>query len=99
MLAERGRLMLVGTMGGSSVQADLGLLMRKRITIVGTVLRSRPLEEKIAATHLLSRHIAPLVGRGALRPVVDMTMPLERAGEAHARVASNVGMGKVVLTV
>jgi NADPH:quinone reductase-like Zn-dependent oxidoreductase len=63
------------------------------------VLRSRPLEEKIAATQRFARHVVPLLASGALRPVVDRVLPLDRAGEAHAYVASNQGFGKVVLEV
>lgn len=98
-LAERGRLMLVGLLAGARADVDLGLVLRRRLVVRGTVLRSRPLEEKILAGQLLARHIAPLVGDGVLRPIVDRVMPLEDAEAAHRYVADNTGFGKVVLRV
>jgi len=74
------------------------MLLRKRLTIRGTVLRARPLEEKIDAMQRFARHVVPWFERGALRAVVDKTFPLDRASEAHAYMASNEGFGKVVLT-
>jgi NADPH:quinone reductase-like Zn-dependent oxidoreductase len=73
--------------------------MRQRVQITGTVLRARPLEEKIAAVQQLARHVVPLLARGTLRPVVDRVLPLARAAEAHGYMASNDGFGKVVLEV
>lgn len=96
--AERGRLVLVGLMAGTRADLDLALVLRRRLRVFGTVLRARPLEEKIAAGQALSRHLAPLLARGALRPVVDRVLPLDQAAEAHAYVASNESFGKVVLT-
>jgi NADPH:quinone reductase-like Zn-dependent oxidoreductase len=98
-LAARGRVVVVGTMGGATAAVDLSVLMRKRAEVRGTVLRSRPLEEKILAARALERHLVPLFERGALRPVVDRVLPLDRAGEAHALVQSNETFGKVVLQV
>jgi putative PIG3 family NAD(P)H quinone oxidoreductase len=98
-VAPRGRIVLVGLMGGARAELDLGALLRKRASLVGTVLRSRPLEEKIMAAQAFSRHVVPLFERGALRPVVDRVLPLEEAAAAHAYVASNESFGKVVLEV
>jgi len=98
-LAPRGRIMVVGTMGGPSVQLDLALLMTKRAILRGTVLRSRPLEEKILAGRALERHIVPLLAAGALRPIVDSVLPLAEAAEAHRRMQANETFGKVVLEV
>ncbi len=99
VLAERGRLMLVGTMGGSSVQADLGLLMRKRITIVGTVLRSRPLEEKISLAREFAQRVVRSFEDGRLRPVVDRVMGLEDARACHEALEQGHAFGKIVLRV
>jgi NADPH:quinone reductase len=93
----RGRIMLVGAMAGSQAELDLGLVLRRRLSVTGTVLRSRPLEEKIAAVQTFARYVVPLFERGLLRPVVDRVLPLAAAAEAHAYVASNEGFGKVVL--
>lgn len=98
-LAERGRLMLVGLLAGRQTNLDLGRVLTRRLKITGTVLRARPIEEKIAAGQLLARHIAPLVGTGVFTPVVDRVMPLADVAAAHAYVASNEGFGKVVLSV
>jgi putative PIG3 family NAD(P)H quinone oxidoreductase len=97
--APRARIVLVGLMAGARAELDLGQLLRKRLQITGTVLRARPLEEEIAAVQLLDRHLAPLFARGLLRPVVDRALPLARAAEAHAHVASNQTFGKIVLSV
>ncbi|HEY2516768.1 MAG TPA: NAD(P)H-quinone oxidoreductase [Polyangiaceae bacterium] len=98
-VAPRGRIVVVGLLAGNRVDFDLGLLMRKRAVVRGTVLRARPLEEKIEITHVLARHLAPLFATRRLEPVIDKVLPLAKAGEAHAYVASNDGFGKVVLEV
>lgn len=98
-LAPQGRLVLVGTLTGSKVEADLSALMRKRLTVVGTVLRSRPLEEKIALVQAFSRTILPLLASGRLVPVVDRVLPLEEAPAAHAVMERNENFGKIVLTL
>jgi putative PIG3 family NAD(P)H quinone oxidoreductase len=98
-VAPRGRIVLVGLMGGARAELDLRSLLHKRIQLTGTVLRARPLEEKIAAVQQLGRHLVPLFARGALRPIVDRVLPLAEAAAAHAYVASNAGFGKVVLRV
>jgi putative PIG3 family NAD(P)H quinone oxidoreductase len=98
-VAMRGRIVVVGMMAGAACEVDLPLLMHKRAEIRGTVLRARPLEEKIVAAQALERHLVPLFDRGALRPVVDRTLPLARAAEAHALLQSNETFGKIVLEV
>jgi len=97
--APRGRIVLVGLLGGASTKLDLGLLMRKRITLIGTMLRSRPLEEKIGAMQAFARHVVPLLASGSIAPVVERVLPLDRAGEAHAYMAASQGFGKIVLAV
>jgi NADPH:quinone reductase-like Zn-dependent oxidoreductase len=98
-VASRGRIIVVGMVGGGQVPLDLGKLMYKRVELRGTVLRSRPLEEKILAARALARHIVPLLAKGAVRPVVDAVLPLAQAAEAHRRVHANATFGKVVLEV
>ncbi|HXU63975.1 MAG TPA: NAD(P)H-quinone oxidoreductase [Polyangia bacterium] len=98
-VAPRARIMLVGLLAGPRAELDLGRLLQRRVQLTGTVLRARPLEEKIAAVQQMARHLMPLFERGALRPVVDRVFPLAEAGAAHAHVASNGGFGKVVLAV
>ncbi len=96
-MALGGRILLVGLTGGRTADVDLGALLRKRVRIQGTVLRSRPLEERIALHAVLERRIAPRLTTGAYRPVVDAVLPLAEAAEAHRRIASNGTFGKVVL--
>lgn len=97
-LGMGGRHVVVGTVSGSKAELDLGLLLRKRLTLVGTVLRSRPLEEKIAAAGMLERHVLPLLLAGALRPVVDRVLPFDAVQEAHRHMEADDNFGKVVLT-
>jgi len=94
-----GRIVLVGLMAGVRSELDLGLILRKRLRIMGTVLRARPLEEKLAVMRTFEDQVVPLFARGKLRPVIDVVLPLDQAAQAHARMASNVGFGKIVLRV
>jgi NADPH:quinone reductase-like Zn-dependent oxidoreductase len=96
-LAPLGRVVVIGTMGGPKAQVDLGLLLRSRATVVGTVLRPRPLEEKIAATQAFARDVLPLVAASRVKPVVDAVLPAEAAREAHERMERNDSFGKLVL--
>lgn len=98
-LAVRGRLVIVGTLGGSKTEIDLGIVLRKRLTIVGTVLRARPIEERIALTQTFGRTILPLLAAGRLAPDVDRVLPLRDAAEAHALMERNENFGKIVLHV
>lgn len=97
--AQRGRIVLVGTMGGAKVEADLGVLMRKRLTVVGTVLRSRPLEEKIELVQSFARTMLPLIAAGRLQPVVDRVLPLDEAAAGHASMEADENFGKIVLRI
>ncbi len=94
-----GRIALVGLMAGAKTELDLGLVLRKRVRILGTVLRARPLEEKIAAMRAFETQVVPLLARGIVKPVVDCVMPLADVAKAHERMASNAGFGKIVLRV
>lgn len=94
-----GRIVLVGLMAGARSEIDLALVLRKRLRVFGTVLRARPLEEKLAAMRAFEERVVPLFARGKLAPVVDTVLPLDQAAAAHARMASNAGFGKIVLKV
>jgi len=96
-LSSGGRIVVIGTLGGAKATVDLGLLMRSRGAIVGTVLRARPLEEKCAATHAFARDVLPLLAAGRVKPVVDAVLPAARAREAHERMEKNDSFGKIVL--
>jgi putative PIG3 family NAD(P)H quinone oxidoreductase len=98
-LAPCGRLVVVGLLGGRKEPLDLGLVLQKRLTIVGTALRSRPLEEKIAVTRTFEAEVVPLLATGVVRPVVDRVFPIGDVRQAHELLQSNATFGKVVLTV
>jgi NADPH:quinone reductase-like Zn-dependent oxidoreductase len=97
-LALRARLICVGTMAGAKSEIDLGLLLRKRAIIIGTMLRGRSIEEKAEATRLFASSVLPLVSRGAIRPVIDRVYPVDEIRDAHERMESNESFGKIVLT-
>ncbi|WP_026370301.1 NAD(P)H-quinone oxidoreductase [Kallotenue papyrolyticum] len=98
-LAPRGRLVLIGLQSGSRATADLSLIQRKRLQVIGTVLRARPLEEKIAVTQAFARQVVPLLARGVVRPVIDRVFELAEAAEAHRYMERNANVGKIVLHV
>lgn len=98
-LAVGGRIVQVGVMGGGSAQVSIGKLLPRRATIVGTVLRARPLEEKIAVSRRFGREVLPLFADGRLAPVIDSRFELARVAEAHQRMADNANVGKILLDV
>ena len=96
-LKVRGRLVLVGLLGGHGAPLDLNLMLRKRLTIVATTLRARPIEEKLAATRRFAEQVVPWLARDLVRAVVDSVFAFEGFREAQARMESNAVFGKVVL--
>lgn len=96
-LATRGRLVCVGTTAGRKSEIDLGLVLRKRATIIGTVLRARSIEEKAEATRRFAAHVLPLVARGIIRPVIDRVFAAAEIRAAHHYLESNRSCGKIVL--
>ncbi len=98
VLALLGRIVVVGLTAGATAQFNMGVLLRKRITIVGTVLRARALEEKIALAREFSERVVPLFDAGRLRPVVDRVFPFDEIRDAHELMESNKTFGKVVLS-
>ncbi len=96
-LAPGGRVVVIGVMGGPKAEVDLGTQMRLRAAVVGTVLRPRPLEEKVAATQAFARDVLPLVAAGKVKPVMDAALPMAQVREAHARMERNETFGKLVL--
>jgi putative PIG3 family NAD(P)H quinone oxidoreductase len=96
-LATNGRLAVIGLQGGRKAELDLNALMTKRAAITGTSLRSRPHAEKAAIIAAVKEHVWPLVSSGRVRPVVDRTLPLSEAAEAHRYVESGTHIGKVLL--
>jgi NADPH2:quinone reductase len=97
VLALRGRIVVVGLTAGATAPFNMGVLLVKRLTIVGTTLRSRPLEEKVALARDLSGHLLPLFDAGRLKPVVDRVFPFSEIRAAHELMESNKTFGKIVL--
>jgi NADPH2:quinone reductase len=99
VLAPKGRIMLIATMGGSEVTLLLHQLLSKRAHLIGTILRARPVEEIAEVMRAFSQHVVPLFGAGKLRPVIDKTFKISEIQEAHRYQESNQSFGKVVLTL
>jgi len=98
-LASKGRMVMVGAMGGASPEVNLGLLLGKRLQVRGTVLRARPLEEKALATRAFEKSVIPHIASGRVKIVVDRVFPLAEVAEAHRYMESNANFGKIVLDV
>jgi NADPH2:quinone reductase len=97
-LAIEGRLSLIALLGGREATIDLSLVLRKRLTIVGSVLRARTVAEKGLVAQSLRRAIWPAIEAGRIAPVIDSTFPFAEAEKAHARMESSAHIGKIVLT-
>ncbi|MEN3273258.1 MAG: hypothetical protein V7636_2019 [Actinomycetota bacterium] len=98
-LRTRGTIVQVGTMAGGNPTLNFGLLMMRRARLIGTVLRARPIEEKVALSQRFTQEVVPLFDTGALSPVIDSRYALEDAADAHRRMESNETIGKVLLTM
>ncbi|MEM6531198.1 MAG: NAD(P)H-quinone oxidoreductase [Myxococcota bacterium] len=95
-LRSRGRLLIVGLSAGVKAELSLMDMLRRRLQVTGTNLRSRPVEEKIDLARRFEEHAAPQLGR-SLKPVVDRVLPFEDVVEAHRVLEANANFGKVVL--
>ncbi len=92
-----GAIVQVGLMGGGSASVNVGLLLAKRARWIGTTLRARPVERKIALSQRFAAEMIPLFASGALRPVIDSRFPLERIADAHRHIESNANVGKILI--
>ena len=97
-LQSRGRLVVIGLLSGASGELPLGMLLQKRASIVGTVLRSRPLEEKIALARDFDHHTRAAFESQRLRPIIADVMPMKDIAEAHRRLEANDVVGKLVMS-
>ena len=98
-LAVKGHIIQVGVMAGKPVPFNVGLLLGKRASITGTVLRARPLEEKIAISQRFASEMLPLFSTGQLKPVIDSIYAFTDIASAHEYMATNGNVGKIVITV
>jgi NADPH:quinone reductase-like Zn-dependent oxidoreductase len=96
---ERGHIVQVGLLGGGSAAVNVGALLSKRVSWTGTVLRARPLEEKLAICQRFAAEVVPLFAAGALRPVIDRRYRLDDAAEAHRVMEADANVGKILLDV
>ncbi len=99
VLAPGGRLIVIGLIGGAKTSFNLALVLQKRLTITGSTLRPRSVEEKGRIAAALGERVWPLIESGRVAPVVHATFPLERAADAHRLIETSAHIGKIVLTV
>jgi NADPH2:quinone reductase len=97
-LAINGRLVQIGLIGGSRAQMNLTPILQRRLTLTGSTLRARTVEEKGALARAVEQHVWPLLDSGTVKPVVHATFPLARAADAHRLLESGEVIGKIVLT-
>ncbi len=96
-LAPLGRSIVVGLVAGSTAPLSLGLLLAKRLTLRGTALRTRPIEEKISVAQAFERQVVPHFESGRLKPVLDAAIPMAEVRSAHERMEANATFGKLAL--
>jgi NADPH:quinone reductase-like Zn-dependent oxidoreductase len=94
-----GRIVQVGTMGAGRTEVNIGMMLPKRASLIGTVLRSRPLAEKIAITQQFAAEILPLFDTGVVKPVIDSRYSLAAIADAHAYMETNANVGKILIDV
>jgi NADPH:quinone reductase-like Zn-dependent oxidoreductase len=86
-------------MGGSTVPVNVYALMGRRVSWTGTMLRARPIEEKIAVTRRFGAEMLPLFDSGVLKPVIDSRFPFDQIADAHRHMAANANAGKIMIDV
>ncbi|TFH21037.1 MAG: NAD(P)H-quinone oxidoreductase [Myxococcales bacterium] len=98
-VAECGRIIVIGMLGGITAELNIAMLLARRVHLMGTLLRPRPLEQKAAATKAFEKSVLPHLASGAIRAIIDRTFPLEEAAAAHAYMETNANFGKIILEV
>jgi len=99
VLADEGRLVIIGLQGGAKAELNIGQLLSKRGAVIATTLRSRPVDGKAAICASVVEHVWPLVAEGRVRPIVHEVLPLEQVADAHRLVEASSHSGKVLLRV
>ena len=94
-----GRLVLIGLMGGIEANLRLAPMLMRRLRIIGSTLRARPIEAKGVIMDALFEKVWPLVDTGSIKPIIDEVIPVTEANRAHELIASDTTFGKVVLSV
>ena len=98
-LADDGRLVIIGLLGGAQAQVPLAQILLRRLTLTGSTLRPRSIEYKANLAQALRKRVWPLIEAGTIRPIIHASFPLEQAAEAHQLMESSSHIGKIVLTV
>jgi NADPH:quinone reductase-like Zn-dependent oxidoreductase len=99
LLKVRGRLVFIATLSGSQTELDLGTLMRRRLRLIGSVLRPRTIEEKVEIKEWFMDLFWSRLEEGTIQPVIDSEYPIQQANEAFQHMAANKNIGKIVLLV
>jgi putative PIG3 family NAD(P)H quinone oxidoreductase len=99
LLKLRGRLVFIATMSGSQTELNIGALMGRRLRLIGSVLRSRSLAEKVEIKERFMAQFWPLLLNGKIQPIIDTVYPIEQANDAHQRMGENKNIGKIILKV
>jgi tumor protein p53-inducible protein 3 len=99
LLKLRGRLVIIATLSGGQTSLNLGALMRRRLHLIGSVLRSRFLAEKVEIKEKFMAQFWPLLENGTIKPVIDSVYPIAEANTAQQRMAENKNIGKIILKV
>lgn len=94
-----GRLVLIGLMGGAATEVNLAAVMMKRARLIGSTLRARPISEKALVMDGLLKNVWPALERRDIQPIIETQLPIQQVEQAHALMASNNTVGKIVLTV
>lgn len=97
ILKPRGRLVIIGLMGGGKAEINLATVVSKRLRIIGSMLRVQSLEAKAALTEVFAREVQPLLEVGTVRPIIDRIYPMEAVEDAHRHMKENRHFGKIVL--
>lgn len=98
-LAIDGRLVILGLLGGIDANIRLERFLNKRLSIIGTQLRGRPLTEKARITKLFSDEVVPLLSDGTIQPIINRAFSLDELAEAHRYIISNAGIGKIIISI
>lgn len=99
VVRNQGTIVQVGLMGGGNTPVNLGLLLTKRIHWIGTTLRARAIEQKVAVSQRFIAEVIPLFESGALRPVIDSRFTLDAIADAHRHMEADGNVGKILITI
>jgi len=99
VLAVEGRLVVIGLMGGANAQIGLGRMLVRRLSLIGSTMRSRSVDAKAATIAGFEARFGAALEAGHIRPVIDRILPLAQASEAHRAVAASEHFGKLILRV